>query len=312
MKLENLQIFLAVANYKSMTAAANSFFLAPQNVSKIIAKMEEELGTVLFVRTRQGCYLTNTGRDLYNTSTEILQNWSKFQNSLSRTAVEESLTGRINILTSNLLSHLIFSFVKQFQNAYPRVTINLEEQDTLYISGEIINSNTYDAIFSSYEEEWLYNKNASSSRSHHIFLLNKEPLRLFFSKNNSFFIDKTIISNTILNEIPLVLVHPKGTDKTIFSDALTKRGIHPKYIFSSNNIEFCQNYILNDTASYLDTTLMFNSTFHPLFLPEIASLPLQEKINICHVVFLRETTDLPDIVKLFIDQFKLHYNLTEI
>lgn len=78
MKLEDLDLFLNVANYKSMTTAANILYLAPQNVSKIISKMETELDTTLFTRTRQGCYLTESGTALYSVASEMLNNGTIF------------------------------------------------------------------------------------------------------------------------------------------------------------------------------------------------------------------------------------------
>lgn len=314
MKLEDLQLFIDVANYKSMTAAANKSYLAPQNVSKSIAKLENDLNTTLFIRTRHGCYLTENGTRLYNTACSIMNQYNDCLDSIrqSEPLKQNELTGTINILTSPHLMHLISSFCRNFQKDFPAIKINLIEQSTLYIYKDIIDSNEYDIICSSYEYDFLMQKNADKGRSHAAYLLKKEPLRLFFNKDNPQFTNLSLITNKMLSQLPLALYRTSDSKKTIFSDALEKLAITPNYIFTSNNINLCFDYILNGSAAYLDTTLMFNSTFHPLLLSEISSLPLQEKITICHVLFLRRDIRLPKHVRLFLENFQQHFSLTEL
>ena len=47
-----LKSFIAVAEEKSFSAAAKHLFISQQSLSKQIAKLEEELDTSLFVRSR--------------------------------------------------------------------------------------------------------------------------------------------------------------------------------------------------------------------------------------------------------------------
>ena len=47
-----LKSFIAVADEKSISVAAKHLFISQQSLSKQIAKLEEELGTQLFVRSR--------------------------------------------------------------------------------------------------------------------------------------------------------------------------------------------------------------------------------------------------------------------
>lgn len=314
MKIEDLQLFIDVANYKSMTAAANKSYLAPQNVSKSIAKLESDIGTPLFIRTCHGCYLTENGTRLYNTAVSILKQYNECLSSISTNdpPKQNELTGTINILASPHLIHLISSFCLNFQKDFPAIKINLIEQSTLYINQATMNSNEYDIVCSSYEYNFLMYKNASGTRPHAAFLLKKEPLRLFFNKDNPQFTNLSTISSKLLSTLPLALYRTSDSKKTIFSDALDNLGITPNYIFTSNNVNLCLDYILNGSATYLDTTLMFNSTFHPLLLSEISSLPLQEKITICHVLFLRRDINHPKHIKLFLENFQKFFALTEL
>lgn len=53
MNFRNLQYFLAVAEERNITHAANRLFISQQSLSGHIAKLEEELGVPLFSRGQE-------------------------------------------------------------------------------------------------------------------------------------------------------------------------------------------------------------------------------------------------------------------
>ena len=69
-------MFEKVASLKSFTAAARALGLPKSNVSRAIARLEEELGTRLFQRTTRDVVLTLTGQALLERSTDIIANLS--------------------------------------------------------------------------------------------------------------------------------------------------------------------------------------------------------------------------------------------
>lgn len=66
-----LKSFIAVADEKSISVAAQHLFISQQSLSKQIAKLEEELGTQLFVRSRP-LGLTRDGVQFLRVAKEIL------------------------------------------------------------------------------------------------------------------------------------------------------------------------------------------------------------------------------------------------
>ena len=53
MRIEDLKIFVDVVRYHSMNIAADKNFTTPQNLSKIIKRMEDELSVILFNRSKK-------------------------------------------------------------------------------------------------------------------------------------------------------------------------------------------------------------------------------------------------------------------
>ena len=64
MELEQLRIFLAVAEQGSFTAAAKALFVSHSTTSRAVAALERELGTPLFLRQGRSVSLTHAGETL--------------------------------------------------------------------------------------------------------------------------------------------------------------------------------------------------------------------------------------------------------
>ncbi|MCM3568535.1 cidABC operon transcriptional activator CidR [Neobacillus mesonae] len=62
MDIKHLQYFLEVARLNSFSRAADELFITQPTISKMIKNLEEELGVVLFDRSRKQLTLTDAGR----------------------------------------------------------------------------------------------------------------------------------------------------------------------------------------------------------------------------------------------------------
>lgn len=78
-----LKSFIAVADEKSFSTAARHLFISQQSLSKQIAKLEEELGTQLFVRSRP-LGLTQDGINFLRTAKGIMGLKQQYEDSCSK------------------------------------------------------------------------------------------------------------------------------------------------------------------------------------------------------------------------------------
>ncbi|HYS55915.1 MAG TPA: LysR family transcriptional regulator [Thermoanaerobaculia bacterium] len=73
MEFKQLEMFVAVAEERSMMRAAERVFRTQPAVSMALAKLEQEIGSCLFQRSRQGGFqLTAAGRVLWDYAKRML------------------------------------------------------------------------------------------------------------------------------------------------------------------------------------------------------------------------------------------------
>lgn len=91
MELYQLVYFKKVADVRNMSKAAQNLFISQPALSKGIKKLEEELGTVLFVREGRQVELTENGRRLLKHVTSILDEMQLIQSGLFKEENQEFL-----------------------------------------------------------------------------------------------------------------------------------------------------------------------------------------------------------------------------
>lgn len=72
MELAQLEIFLAIAEEGSVTAAAGKLHRVPSNISTRLKQLEEELGSELFRREKLRLHITDSGRTFLDYTRRIL------------------------------------------------------------------------------------------------------------------------------------------------------------------------------------------------------------------------------------------------
>lgn len=123
----NLEIFIKVAEYKSITKTAKALYVTQPAISNALAKLETDLNVQLFFRDkRNGLVLTDVGKKIL-----ILAKLMKdIDNRIFQTAYKENnlIEGRLRIASlPSLTSTIVSKALKKYRALYPDVIIEIKE-----------------------------------------------------------------------------------------------------------------------------------------------------------------------------------------
>ncbi|NLM46001.1 MAG: LysR family transcriptional regulator [Firmicutes bacterium] len=125
--LQQLEIFLAVVHCQSMSHAARELYLSQPAVSTWIQKLEDTLGTKLFIRSHKGIILTPEGLRLYAELDPIYQ---RFRVSLEQ-VLRNNMKGKkdslnIGCFHEPAIMELMRRTTSLFQEQYPETSVYCE------------------------------------------------------------------------------------------------------------------------------------------------------------------------------------------
>lgn len=131
--LEQLRIFVAVAERQHMTRAAEALNLAQSAVSGAIATIEQRYGTKLFHRVGRGIALTEAGALFLTEAEAVLARAARAELVLSE--LGELKRGTLTVQASQTIaSYWLPRYLVQFRTAHPGVEIRLSIGNTAQVA----------------------------------------------------------------------------------------------------------------------------------------------------------------------------------
>lgn len=126
MKIQQLQVFVAVARETSLRAAARSLDLAQPSVTRIIQELEADLGVTLFNRSVRGVDLTEFGVALQSRASQVLEDLQRAREELVQ--IKGNMLGRVAFgATSSIALTLLPATIKRFRQKAPDAELVLTE-----------------------------------------------------------------------------------------------------------------------------------------------------------------------------------------
>lgn len=141
MTLDQLKIFIAVAEREHVTRAASALGLAPPSVSAAVASLEREFGTKLFHRVGRGILVTEGGKLLLDEARALINRADAVK--LAMREFTGLSRGRLQIKASQTIaSHFLPPRLVDFHQTYPGVALvvavgNSTEVVNAIISGAV-------------------------------------------------------------------------------------------------------------------------------------------------------------------------------
>jgi len=142
-----LEIFEAIARHGSFTRAAEELFLTQPTASMQIKKLADSVGLPLFEQIGKRVYLTDAGKALQSTCSEIFSSLNNFEMLVSD--LQGLKQGKLKLAVVTTAKYFAPRLLGPFCNQYPGIDVSLkvsnrervlerlgENQDDLYILGQ--------------------------------------------------------------------------------------------------------------------------------------------------------------------------------
>lgn len=128
--LKPIRVFLEVAKLQSFAAAARALHLTPASVTRIVARLEDDLGQQLLVRTTRKVSLTSAGALVASRYQSLIEAFDRVAEDLNREM--QPFRGRIAINAPVSFGlRLLPPLLERFSLAYPNVDLSIQLTDRL-------------------------------------------------------------------------------------------------------------------------------------------------------------------------------------
>ena len=129
MELRHLRYFVAVAEERNFTRAAQRLHIAQPPLSRQIQQLEETLGVQLFERNARPLRLTETGKFFYSHAVQLLAQTSELESMTRRVGnIERSLS--VGFVGSTLYG-MLPKIIRRFRDENKTVELSLHEMSTM-------------------------------------------------------------------------------------------------------------------------------------------------------------------------------------
>ena len=217
MTLLQLKYFIAVAEMKNITHAAESLYTSQPTVSRQIQMLEAELGYSLFDRRNKPLELTEPGRILYEGMKEAL---AQINLTLETAKIaSEGKTGKLSIAfqIGYYCEFMFFPIIEELQNSWPALDISYTKMTTIE-QHEALKKGSVDIVIGIEFPHW-------EEAGYMVKKLQKEETLIVMSKDHRLS-SKDHLDYTDIEGETFFLTEPNGYQvEKIFKDIFSLNGV---------------------------------------------------------------------------------------
>ena len=137
MELFQLETFLAVAEARSFSQAAQKLHRTQPAVSQTIRKLESDIGEPLFDRSSRDANLTDAGRLLVDYAEKLLNLRSEAGSAI--TELRQLQAGKLAIAANEFTSIYLLSVLEKFRRQSPMIKVVVQRSLSSQIAQEVLN-----------------------------------------------------------------------------------------------------------------------------------------------------------------------------
>jgi LysR family transcriptional regulator, low CO2-responsive transcriptional regulator len=237
LSLYKLEIFVAVVQAGSFSAAAQRFPMTQPAISQHIQDLENSLGTALFVRGRRGVTLTPAGETLFEYTQQIRRLVAEAESRV--TNVENLPSGQLSIgATPGVSTYLLPEWLHAFREKYPQLNISLQTGVTTeHITG--VMEHQIDLAFVEGELEKIHRKSLG-----HIFL--RPVMMVVVVGQGHPWIERDSVKLAELTGQHVIMRQPHSRTRVWLDDVLEKHNVEPVIVAEFDNQEAIKQAVMGN------------------------------------------------------------------
>ncbi|NOV00901.1 LysR family transcriptional regulator [Paenibacillus planticolens] len=131
MDIRQLRYFIAIAEERQITAAAQRLHMTQPPLGQQLKSMEQELGVQLVKRNGKVLELTDAGQALYKHAVHLTQLIEESENEVKEIGM--GTRGKLMIGVNTLSSAPLPQLLRVFKTRYPRVTYKIQQSESIQL-----------------------------------------------------------------------------------------------------------------------------------------------------------------------------------
>ncbi len=254
MEIQQLKYFYTIAQYGSLTKAAEKLHISQPSLSRSLHALEEELGTPLFDRVGRNIVLNSAGQIALERTISVLNSAEAVKHDVENYVRDQSRSVDVYIpVPMGDTEKIIVNFKRQYPEINLRVASNPSESLSSYPPPNI-------TFFAS----------PLVHKAHNYLLLGEEDIVVATSLNHPLAHEKSVQLASLSSET-FVRVLPSSL-YSITSHMFTEAGFRPNTIIEDQDF----NHILAFVANDFGITLAPRITWFGRWKDEIARIPISD------------------------------------
>lgn len=273
----NLELFIKVAEYGSITKVAKTFYITQPAVSNALSKLEHELGIKLFFRDKKnGLLLTDVGKQILTYAKQM----EDMDNRIYQSAYKEKnlLGGRVRIaVLTSLVSTILSKALKEYRLLYPGIDVEIKE-------------GTPNDIFTMIEEHSAdFAVSCSPFGKFHAVPLIHDRIMAMFPPNSK---EKDTVT---LSSPPDTLIINKPAYETILEHLSPKNAVRFNKVISIQNAETAIHMVTDEIGVGIISEYTLNT-----LAPGYPKYPVIPEISFDIGLFAKDLNDLTPAAAEFV------------
>lgn len=292
MDIRQMRYFIAIAEEKNITAAAQRLHMSQPPLSLQLKQMEAELGVMLVERHGKKLELTDKGELLYRHALNIVHSFEEVKNELKET--DEGRKGNLSVGINTLSVPQFPVWLDEFHSSFPLVYLRIVQNDSAYLA-ELVKNRSI--------ELGLVRLPLANQDLNYLHLYNESFV--FVCRSNN----KEQISIEEISQFPLILPSTEGLGSyNIIHEAFTRAQLPIKVVCECSDMNVLMQLVSSGIGSTIVPESVFQSYGHSnLFARKITDSTLISSVGL---IWLKEH-HLSRPARNFIKLIKKHLGINE-